>query len=356
MDSNGNQIWNGTYDDLAGEHAFDVAVDSKDNILITGSSYDGMTHNLIVIKYDEDGNLLWTSTYNGGYEDEGHSIVVDSMDNVIATGFTSTPANEYFLTIKYDTGGGQDWNRTYRNALKDEAYGVAVDSKDNIFTTGWSFDGTTTDLVTVEYDKDGNHVWTESFKGSPEYGSLVNLKGYRLAVDSVDNILLTGGIYFIIPQKPSGSDFFTIKLGTELVPTVVTHDITVDNIVYQVTTESNSTITDLRFIKEDKKLLLNVTGPADTSGFCNMTIPNQLLGGPFNVTFDQQPLNEITTSDNDTHTWLRFAYLHTEHKIEITGTTTIPEFPSTMLLSVLTLVALFAAAVALRTRRKAQGM
>ena len=145
-----------------------------------------------------------------------------------------------------------------------------------------------------------------------------------------------------------------MKLGSELVPTVVTHDITVDNIVYQVTTESNSTITDLRFIKEDKKLLINVTGPADTSGFCNITIPNQLLGGPFNVTFDEHPMNEITTFDNGTHTWLRLAYLNTEHKIEITGTIAIPEFPLTMLLPLLALTTLVAAVLAGRSKKSAR--
>lgn len=354
MDSNGNQIWSKTYDDLAGEHAFDVAIDSKDNILITGSSYDGMTHNFIVIKYDEDGNLMWNRTYNGGYEDEGHSVAVDSMDNVIATGFTSTTANEYFFTIKYDTNGKGDWNRTYRNALKDGAYGVAVDSKDNIFTAGWSSDGTSSDLATIEYDKDGNQVWTRSYEGSPAYGSLVDLKGYGVAVDSVDNIILTGGIYFIVPQKPSGSDFFTMKLGTATAPTVETHDIAVDDAVFQVTTESNSTITNLQFIKEDKKLLFNVTGPVGTSGFCNITIPNQLLGGPYSTMLDGQPLSATLTLDNGTHTELGLTYVHSTHRIEIIGTTAIPEFPSTMPLILLALNTLVAAVLRGKSRRKAR--
>lgn len=209
-DSNGNQIWSRTYDDLDGERAFDVAVDLNDNILIAGMFYDGMTRNLAVIKYDKNGNLLWTRTYNGGYEDEGHGVAVDSLNNVIVTGFKSdSAANRYFLTIKYDRDGNRIWTKTYRKELQDEGFGVAVDSKDNIFVTGWSFDGTTRDFTTIEYDKDGNQLWTTSYEGNSAPGSLIELKGYGVAVDSTDNIIVTGAIYYIIPQKLS--DFLTIK-------------------------------------------------------------------------------------------------------------------------------------------------
>jgi len=349
MDGNGNEIWSKTYDDLAGEHAFDVAVDSKDSILITGSSYDGMTHNSIVIKYDKNGNLLWTSTFNGGYEDEGHSVAVDSMDNVIATGFTSTTANEYFLTIKYDADGKGDWNKTQRKELKDRAYGVAVDSKDNIIATGWSSDGTTKYLTTIEYDSGGNQLWTTSYKGSPEYGSLFEVRGYGVAVDSVDDIVLTGSSSSALGTP---TDFFAMKLRAAGMPVFEVHDIDVDGTIFHVATESNSTISDFQFIKEDKKLLFNVTGSTGTNGFCNVTIPNQLLGGPFSVTFNGQPLDGLLTFDNGTHTWLRFDYLHSAHRIEITGTTVIHEFPSTILLPLLALVALVAMGLRKRSREK----
>jgi uncharacterized delta-60 repeat protein len=342
--SNGNQIWSTTYDDLEGEHAFDVAIDSNDNILITGASYDGMTNNLIAIKYNKDGNLLWARTYNGGYEDEGHGVAVDSLDNVIVTGFTSDTTNRYFLTIKYDEDGTKIWTKTHRKELQDEAYSVAVDSKDNILVTGWSFDGTTRDLTTIEYDKDGNQLWTTSYEGSPTYGSFVELRGYGIAVDSMDDIIVTGAIYYIIPQKLS--DFFTIKLLLPRTPKVETHDIAADETIFHVTTESNSTISDLHFIKEDKKLQFNVTGPTNTNGFCNTTIPNQLLGGPFNILIDGQLLSEILTSDNGTHTWLYFTYPHSVHTIEIIGTTAIPESPPTILLSLFAFVTLIGVALA----------
>ena len=348
-DSNGNEIWSRTYDDLEGEHALDVAVDSKDNIIITGNSYDGMTRNLIALKYDKDGNLLWNRMYNGGYEDEGHSVTVDSLDNVIATGFTSDTTYRYFLTIKYDKDGNRLWTKTYRKELKDEAHGVAVDSKDNILVTGWSFDGTTRYLTTIEYDKDGNQLWTTSYRGSPEYGSLAEVRGYGVAVDQMDDIILTGA-----SSRALGipTDFFTMKLRAAGMSIVEVHDVVVDGTIFHVTTESNSTISNFNFIKEDKKLLFNVTGPPDTNGFCNITIPNQLLGGPFSVTFDGQLMSEMLTSDNGTHTWLHFTYPHSVHRIEIIGTTAIPESHPTILLPLFAFVTLIAVALARKIRRK----
>ena len=379
-DARGNQLWSRIFDDLDGERAFDVAIDSDDNILVTGFSYTGFTRDLITIKYDDDGNLLWTRTYNGGYRDEGHGVVVDSMDNVIVTGFTSDTYYRYFLTIKYDKDGNRLWTRTNREENQDEASSLTVNSNDDILVTGWSFDGTYKDLIIIEYDKDGNQNWITSHEGSPTYGSLVDIRGYSIAVDSMDDIVVAGTIFYIIPQKIS--DFFTIKykaLSPTASPTpaptptasptpaptptasptpaptptasptptptptpenadviIKNYDIITDDSVFQVITKSNSTISDFQYISEDLKLQFSVTGSAGTFGFCNITIPNLMLGGPFHILFDEQPLSDILSLDNGTHTWLYINYIQSTHKIEINTLAEIPDF-SLVILIVITI-------------------
>jgi len=125
-----------------------------------------------------------------------------------------------------------------------------------------------------------------------------------------------------------------------VVGTLIDHVVLVEGSTFHVTAESNSTTSNFQFIKEGKKLLFNVAGSTGTYGFCNITIPNQLLGGPFTVTFDEQPLSEVLSLDNGTHTWLYFTYPQSGHAIEITGTTVIPEFPSLLplLLMAMTLI------------------
>ena len=235
-DSDGNEIWHRTYDDGKGDRAFDVAVDSMDNIVVTGWSEDGSKRNLVTVKYDEDGNLLWTKIYDGGDDDEGHGVAVDSMDNVIVTGFTSDGTNSYFLTIKYDGNGKKVWAKTYRRGIQDEGFSLAVDSMDNIVVTGWSWDGTTRDLTTLKYDKDGNQLWTTSYEGGSEHGSLIELRGYGVAVDSMDNVIVTGAIYYIIPQKLS--DFLTMKYGARALAGDLNNDGIVD--IYDVVMVANA--------------------------------------------------------------------------------------------------------------------
>ena len=116
-----------------------------------------------------------------------------------------------------------------------------------------------------------------------------------------------------------------------VVGTLIDHVVLAEGSAFHVTAESNSTTLNFQFIKEAKKLLFNVTGSTGTHGFCNITIPNQLLGGPFNVAFDEQPLSEVFSLDNGTHTWLYFTYSQSGHIIEITGTTVIPELPPLLL-------------------------
>jgi hypothetical protein len=146
------------------------------------------------------------------------------------------------------------------------------------------------------------------------------------------------------------STAFTIRA---VVGTLCCHEIVEDSRVFQIMTESNSTLSDFQFIKGNKKIQFNVAGTTGTSGFCNITIPNQLLGGPFNVTFDGQPLSEVLSSNNGTHTWLHLTYPQSAHEIEILGTTVIPEFPSAMLSSLFMVITVCVVALARKFRSKA---
>ena len=150
-------------------------------------------------------------------------------------------------------------------------------------------------------------------------------------------------------QEETSSDFMI----RAVVGTLVDHVIVADGAVFHIITESNSTLSNFQFIKENKKALFNVTGTTGTSGFCNITIQNQLLGGPFNVTFDEQPLSEVLSFDNGTHTWLYLTYLQSAHRIEIVGTTVIPEFPLAIMLSLFTSITIIAVALTKKIRPKA---
>ena len=104
---------------------------------------------------------------------------------------------------------------------------------------------------------------------------------------------------------------------------------------YVVETWSNSTVANLTFNEEIKRIRFNVTGSTGTESFCDITIPTELLSGDFTVFMDDTRLTEgvdyIITS-NSTHTTLNIVYEHSSHMIDVFGTTSIPDFASWLFL------------------------
>jgi hypothetical protein len=110
--------------------------------------------------------------------------------------------------------------------------------------------------------------------------------------------------------------------------------IQISGVTYYVSTTSNSTVSGFSFNQSAKEISFNVTGASGTKGYCNVTIPKALLGGSFTVLVDGSTVTPTQTS-NATCTSLYITYTQANHKIQITGTTIIPEFPSNMILATL---------------------
>jgi hypothetical protein len=114
---------------------------------------------------------------------------------------------------------------------------------------------------------------------------------------------------------------------------------------YYITLLCNSTLSTFSFNQPSMNIRFNLTETTGTAGYCSVTVPHQLLGGPYVCLLDDVVVSPATSS-NATHTTLYFAYTHSSHQIEIVGTTVIPEFPAllapALLLTVLVLTLLMA--------------
>jgi hypothetical protein len=123
--------------------------------------------------------------------------------------------------------------------------------------------------------------------------------------------------------------------------------------IYVIETCSNSTISDLTFNQALKRIRFDVDGTTGTAGFCNITIPAELLSGDFTVFMDDVQLIEgvdYTETLNGTNHTLSIAYEHSTHIIEIVGTNVIPDFTSWLLLPFLIAATLLV--FALKTTKK----
>jgi len=138
IDVNGNELWHATPN---GTNTWCVCVDSNNNVISGGT-------NGYIRKYSPTGTLLYS--YNHGAAVYG--VAVDSGDNVILTG---TRYSFSVTTRKLDpTLTTVAWSADHGNGC----YAVAVDKDDNIITVGV----VSSSVTTRKYQPDGTPVWNKS--------------------------------------------------------------------------------------------------------------------------------------------------------------------------------------------------
>ena len=132
----------------------------------------------------------WSTTYGINATDEGYNVAVDSLNNVYVVGFVDNgTGNTDICLIKYNSSGEQQWNRIWGDNNTDKGYGISIDSNDNIYVTGYSDNGTGNwDIVLLKYNSSGD------LELETEWGGKYRDAGYSLAMDSSNNIYITGFI------------------------------------------------------------------------------------------------------------------------------------------------------------------
>jgi hypothetical protein len=173
---------------------------------------------IFLTKINSGGSYGFTKTMGGTDQDFGQSVAVDSSDNVYITGHfrgtdvdfnpdtaatdnhTSAGFEDIFLT-KITSGGSYGFTKTMGGTDRDFGQSVAVDGSDNVYITGY-FRGTTDfdpgeetdnhtsagleDIFLTKINFDGNYDLTRTIGGTDQdFGQFV-------AVDDSVNVYLAG--------------------------------------------------------------------------------------------------------------------------------------------------------------------
>lgn len=214
VDAFGNFLWGASFGASTGspEWATSVAVDSQDNIILTGRTSSTVdldpgpgtdfqtTPNTVfavyVIKLDPQGQYLWGRIFGGFGNDAGHGVAIDSQDNIITVGslgnggdldpgpgvFTAVGNGQSDIFVqKMDANGNFLWGAAMGGTAHDIAYAVDVDSNDDILVTGEfrnvvDFDpgpgnvsrisGGAEDIFVLKLTSSGVFQWVHSFGGT----------------------------------------------------------------------------------------------------------------------------------------------------------------------------------------------
>ena len=170
---------NGSDDD----EPYGIAVDSEHSVYVTGwsESHGFGGRDALIAKFDLLGTLQWQRTLGGASSDEGRGIAVDSSDNIYITGVTANAG----LIAKYDKSGSIQWQRSLTGGTTT-GYSVAVDSSDNVYVCGRSTAGSGAPLFIAKYNSSG------TIQGHRFLGNVSSTHGYSVGIDSSDNVYVFG--------------------------------------------------------------------------------------------------------------------------------------------------------------------
>ncbi|MBI5411652.1 SBBP repeat-containing protein [Candidatus Peregrinibacteria bacterium] len=174
-DPAGNQLWSAkfasraVYADIHTTHSLrPIVFDGDGNIVVAVSTFNGVTHDYLTIKFNSDGNEMWRALYDGGSLDYANSLTVDDVGNIYVTGASAGSGVIYDIaTVKYDFNGNQLWVARYDNGGDERANNLAVDNIGNVYVVGSHI---------IKYNQNGEQIWVGSSGG------------FDIFIDRQDNI------------------------------------------------------------------------------------------------------------------------------------------------------------------------
>ena len=193
-----NQIWNTTWGGSLHEESMDVEVDSEGFIYVAGHS-DSMDpssgeYDNYLLKYDPSGVLQWAEDWDASWTQRGRDLAIDSNNNIFLTGYTfGHPAGSMKgLLLKYDKNGNFQWYQTFGTSgvYGNSWWSMIILPDDDIFIGGYtSTHGVLTngDCILLNYDTSGNLNWHTAWGNTGTEA----IRG--LTYDSELNIYATGG-------------------------------------------------------------------------------------------------------------------------------------------------------------------
>jgi hypothetical protein len=204
----GTALWTNHYNAGSNSPAPNaIATDNNSNVFVTGTKASTTYFDYVTLKYSGDGVPLWTNFYAGPGNDvdEPEGIAVDSQENVFVTGYSRGVNYPEFATLKYSNAGIPLWTNRWSGTTSGEsiATALALDGAGNVLVTGF-FSGSSTsyDIATVAYSNNGVPLSTNEYAPAGNFSAQAN----AIAVDGTGNFFVAG-----YSDTTNGNIFTVIK-------------------------------------------------------------------------------------------------------------------------------------------------
>ena len=222
-DSSGILKWSRVFGGQFPDKCSDVAVDSNGNVYLVGDTNSFGTpgwFNFLIVKYNPYGTQLWYKAWGGSSDDHAYDIVIDSSNNIYVAGLSGAP--DQITIVKFSNSGTYQWHKAWRagSYFKDEWYdsgAIVMDDKDLIYITSssktlwvyntsgdlqWSLDYLSSGIGTcsgLSFDSHGNLYF--GGKKKTIYNALCLVK-YKIQTPKIEILSpLSNTLYGIIPPE-----------------------------------------------------------------------------------------------------------------------------------------------------------
>ncbi len=205
------------------QYAYDVVVDSQDNVIMTGLFFGSVdfgggklfndgAYDYFIAKFDKTGKHLFSKQIrrSGQNNNSGLALAIGTNDNIILGGHftgtidmdgdfvTSVDGYDAFI-MALDANGAHVWGKVYGGSGDQRITAVTADANGNIYAAGQfsssiNFDGnsltaTDVDAFLTKFDGTGKVVWAK------DYGEQGNDFMRAVEMDPQGNIIASGYFY-----------------------------------------------------------------------------------------------------------------------------------------------------------------
>ena len=228
--NNGKKIWVKQYGTSRSDIGYSLTIDTTMNIYITGTYGAGSWGHFLLMKLNPNGKEEWIREIDCKEICSGRSVTLDSKNNIYVTGYTKGELGNTnvagncnggscsdILLIKYNSYGVKQWSKQIGSLGNDKGSDLIIDSDNYIYLTGYTegkLDGNVhiggKDIFLMKYNLNGEKEWSKQF------GTKLNDSANSIALDSFNNIYLTGTTEgrLDINNNKGKDDIFLIKYNT----------------------------------------------------------------------------------------------------------------------------------------------
>ena len=238
FDGTGNCLWVKGFGDPADDFSYAVVTDGQDNIIVGGAFNEGINlggdqltsggqADAFVAKFAPNGTHLWSRRYGSAGNARVTGVAVNSTDEIFLTGqfaeqidfsvtvnngtdqFSSnvgggppapnilTATEQDIFVVKLLPSGAHMWSKNFGNAGDQYGGKIKVDSSGDLWVAG-DFSGTITfggqvqstgfdlDIYLAKLTAAGGHLYSKKF------GTLDQQTVGGLAIDTMDNVIIAG--------------------------------------------------------------------------------------------------------------------------------------------------------------------